>query len=181
MRRSASAAIAVLLLSACSLPGAPASTPTLTSDEALQTAQAIADATRRAASPTPSPTPPTPSPTPTLATETPTATSTPSMAIVTANYNAYVRSGPDVSFNWVDFLLQGQSAQVVGRSENAASGTWWYIRRLGEGKDGWVWSGAVTLSGDPSGVPLMVSPPTVTPSPAPAASPTVTPSAAPTT
>ncbi len=174
MKTLTSAAFGALLLTACSLRAAPASTPTLTSDHALQTAQAIADVTRRAASPTPSPTPIPPSPTPILATDTPTPTATPSSATVTANYNAYVRAGPDVSFDWIDFLLQGQSAEVVGRYENPDSGTWWYIRRLSEGKDGWVWSGAVTLSGDASGVPLMPAPATPTAPPAPTSPPTAT-------
>lgn len=174
MRRLGSAAVGVVLLTACNLRAGPASTPTLTSEEALQTAQAIADATRRAASPTPSPTPIPPSPTPILATDTPTATATPTTAVVTANYNAYVRAGPDVSFEWIDFLLQGQSAQVAGRYENPDSGTWWYIRRLGEGKDGWIWSGAVTLSGDASAVPLMPLPATPTPPAAPTSPPTAT-------
>lgn len=180
MIRLASIALCALLLSACSLRAAPASTPTLTSDQALQTARAIADATRRAASPTTSPTPIPPSSTPVLATDTPTPTATLTMATVTANYNAYVRAGPDVSFDWIDFLLQGQSAQVVGRYENPDSGTWWYIRRLGEGKDGWIWSGAVTLSGDARGVPLMTAPATPTPPPAPTSPPTSTASPAPT-
>lgn len=180
MKRLVWIAIVSLSATACSLRRAPASTPTLSGDQALQTAQAIADATRRAASPTPSPTPITPSPTPILATDTPTATATPTVAIVTANYNAYVRAGPDVSFDWVDFLLQGQTAQVVGRYENPTSGTWWYLRRLGQGKDGWIWSGAVTLSGDAGGIPLMPSPATPTPAPAPTSSPTTTASPTPT-
>ncbi|MCZ6529185.1 MAG: hypothetical protein O6949_02480, partial [Chloroflexi bacterium] len=43
---------------------------------------------------------------------------------------------------------------------------WWLIRRFGEaGRDGWVWSGAVTLSGNEAGVPVLEPPPTPTPTP----------------
>ncbi|MEW6566727.1 MAG: SH3 domain-containing protein [Chloroflexota bacterium] len=179
MKRLAPLAAALLTLAACTLRAGPTPTPTLSSQDALRTAETMAEATRLAASPTASPTPVPASPTPVLTTDTSTPTATPSSAIVTANYNANVRSGPDVAFDWVDFLLQGQSAQVVGRYENTESGTWWYIRRIGQGKDGWIWGGAVTLSGDASGIPLLPPPPTSTSAPPPAPSPTLTPSPTP--
>jgi hypothetical protein len=75
--------------------------------------------------------------------------------MVTADYNAYVRSSPDESADNVDFLLEGQRGYIVGRYENETTGTWWLIERIDEGKDGWIWSGAVTTSGDTLGVPLI--------------------------
>lgn len=134
---------------------------TRSSEAVLATAYAKAELTKQATFQTPPPTPVTPSPTPPLESPTPTVTVTPTPAqpVVTANYNAYVRSGPDESYDSIDFFLEGQRAFVEGRNENGTNGTWWYIRRIDEGKDGWVWSGAVTLSGDASGIPILEAPP----------------------
>ncbi len=131
------------------------------SQDVLGTAQARAEATRAATFQTPPPTPITPSPTPPAVTETiaPTVTPTPSTPIVVADYNAYVRSGPDETYESIDFLLQGQRAAILGMFENELTGTWWYVDRIDEGKDGWVWSGAVTVSGDLFSVPVLEAPP----------------------
>lgn len=165
-----------LLAAGCSLGGVggPTATPTLSSDDVLQTAEAMAELTRQAASPTPSPSPVTPTATEVLETATPESTATPSSARVTANYNANVRTGPDEVFEVIDFLLQGDQAQPIGRYENEATGTWWYITRE-EGLDGWVWGGAVTFSGNEATVPFRDSPPTPTPGPGPTETPTPTP------
>ncbi len=131
------------------------------SREVLETAQAKAEATRAATFQTPPPTPITPSPTAPLITDTPapTLTPTPSQPIAIADYNAYVRSGPDESYEHIDFFLEGQRAAIIGMFENELNGTWWFITRLGEGKDGWIWSGAVSVSGDVTGVPMLEAPP----------------------
>lgn len=165
-----------LLAAGCNLggPAGPTATPTLSSEDVLQTAEAMAEMTRQAASPTPSPTPVTPTATEILETATPENTPTPSDARITANYNANVRSGPDEAFPGIDFLLQGDHAQPVGRYENPANGTWWYITRE-EGFDGWIWGGAVTFSGNEASVPLRESPPTPTPGPSATPTPTPTP------
>jgi hypothetical protein len=133
----------------------------LSSEEVLATAQARAEATRQATFQTPPPTPITPSPTAPLITDTPvpSVTPTPARPIATADYNAYVRTGPDESYSDIDFLFQGQQGYIIGRYENDVTGTWWYIERIGEGKDGWIWSGAVTTSGDVLGVQLLEAPP----------------------
>ena len=133
---------------------------TQSSDAVLATAYAKAELTKQATFQTPPPTPVTPSPIPPLESPTPTVTltPTPSEPVVTANYNAYVRSGPDESYGSIDFFLEGQRAFIVGRNENGTNGTWWYIQRVDEGKDGWVWSGAVTLAGDASGVAILEGP-----------------------
>lgn len=167
---------ASIFLVGCSFPraGGPTATPTLSSEDVLQTAQAMAELTRQAASPTPTPTPITPTATRLLESPTPESTPTPSNARVTANYNANVRSGPDEVFVVVDFLLQGNEARPIGRYENPATGTWWYITRE-QGFDGWIWGGAVTFSGNEASVPLRDSPPTPTPGPSITPTPTSTP------
>jgi hypothetical protein len=157
--------LAAIGLSGCSFGavGGPTETPALSSGDVMQTAEAIAQATRDAASPTPSPTPVTPTATVAAVTDTPAATSTPSSPTVKANYNAYIRTGPDEQFDYIDFLLEGKTAEVQGRYENASNGTWWYIQPTGDGLAGWIWGGAVTFSGNQSAVPARESPPTPTP------------------
>ncbi|MGD8553640.1 MAG: SH3 domain-containing protein [Anaerolineales bacterium] len=138
----------------CSSSSDLMSGPTRSSEEVFATAQARAELTREATFETPPPTPVTPSATAPLVTSTPadTLTPTPSQPIVTADYNAFVRSGPDESYENIDFLLEGQSGVVTARYENEVNGRWYLIERIEQGKDGWIWSGAVTLAGDVSGV-----------------------------
>ena len=136
------------------------STPTRSGEEVISTAKANAELTRQATAQTPPPTPIPPSPTVTPPTPTPEPTETLGPPIVTANYNAYIRNGPDEVYDHIDFFLEGQTADVVGQYENPISGTWWYIQRIGEGRDGWVWSGAVTLTGFAGDVPILEPPPT---------------------
>jgi uncharacterized protein YraI len=97
--------------------------------------------------------------------------------VITADYNANVRRGPGEEYEIVDFVLAGEQADVIGRYDDSPIGTWWLIQRIGEGRNGWVWAGAVTLSGNDFGVPAVEPPPTSTPSPEPTgpAAPTDTP------
>jgi hypothetical protein len=138
-------------------------TPTRTSEEVIETAQAYAEQTREATRQTPLPPTITPTATEILFTATPTTTPTPSEAIATSDYNAYVREGPDESFQDIDLFLQGQKAKITGRYDNLVNGTWWYIERMEGGKDGWVWGGAVTVAGDAEGIPYLLAPATPTP------------------
>ena len=162
------ALIVFLFLAAACGPGpSPSASPTLTSQDILATAQAIAEATRQAASPTPQPPTSTPTATPVLETATPTLTATPSAPTLTGAYNANVRQGPGEEYPVIDFLLSGQQGQVLGRYDNSPIGTWYYIRRIGTGLNGWVYSGAVTVGGDLSKVPVLEAPPTPTPGPSP--------------
>ncbi len=139
------------------------STPTRSGEEIISTAKAFAELTRQATAQTPPPTPIPPSPTANPPTPTPEPTETLGPPTVSANYNAYVRNGPDEVYDHIDFFLEGQIADVIGQYSNPVSGTWWYIQRIGEGRDGWVWSGAVTLTGFAGGIPFIDPPPTPTP------------------
>lgn len=141
------------LIGACSSGG----TSTRSAEDVISTAEALAELTRAATIQTlpPSPAPPTATFTPPGPTSTPMATEGP--PIVEADYNAKVRIGPDETFERVDYFLDGQRGEVVGRYENLDynPSTWWYIRRIDQGKDGWVWSGACTFYGDESGIPVI--------------------------
>ena len=173
-----------VLLAGCNLPGRQPATPTLSSDQVLQTAQAIAQATLAAATPTPTQLPPSPTPAPPTDTPQPSPTGTPSSPIVTANYNANIRRGPDAEgYEGIDFLLAGAQAAVLGRYDNSPIGTWWYIRPISGGRDGWVWSGAVSFSGSEFGIPVLTPAPTSTmpPEPTSTQTPTLTPTITPTT
>jgi uncharacterized protein YraI len=92
-----------------------------------------------------------------------------------------VRYGPGEEYPVVDFLLAGQSADIVGRYDDTPIGTWWLIERT-QGINGWIWSGAVEVSGSTVGVPVLEKPPTPTPTKGPSKTPgpTSAPSATPT-
>lgn len=138
-------------------------TPTRSGDSIISTAKAYAEQTRQATMQALPSATISPSPTIIPDTSTPEPTETPNIPIVTADYNAHVRDGPGEEYQNIDFLLAGQTAEVVGRFENDITGTWWYIRRIGGGRDGWIWNGAVTLSGYAGFIPVLEAPPTPTP------------------
>jgi hypothetical protein len=140
--------------------GRAGGTPTITSDDVLRTAQAYAEATRNAVTSTPSATAIPPSPTIPPPTETPLPTSTPNFPVASAKYNVAVRGGPSEDYPVIDLFLQGQTAQVAGRLDDTPIGTWWYIVRIGQGINGWVWSGATDVAGEVGGVPVLEAPPT---------------------
>ena len=159
-------ALTAWALGGCTLFG-PAPTPTLSADQVLSTAQAIAEQTRSAATPTFTPAPPSPTATLPLETGTPTPTGTPTSAVVTANYNANVRSGPGENYPVIDVFLQGETAAAVGKYDDPIGGRWWSIHRLAQGIDGWVWGGAVVFSGQDASVLFLLPPPTPTKTPEP--------------
>lgn len=172
--------ILILALPACNLTSTEASTSTPSSEQVLATARAIAQSTLDAASPTPTLAPPTDTPGPPTETFTPEPTDTPSITTAVADYNANIRSGPGEEYEVIDFILAGEAGEIVGRYDNTPIGTWWLIQRFGEaGRDGWVWEGAVTLSGNEASVPILEPPPTPTPTQEPPG-PTPTPSETPT-
>ena len=168
-------------LSACNFSSQEADTPSPSSEQVLQTAQAIAQATLDAVTPTQTMAPPTDTPGPPTETLTPEPTDTPSIPTAVADYNANIRSGPGEEYEVIDFILSEEAGEIIGRYDDTPIGTWWFIRRFGEaGRDGWVWGGAVTLSGNETGVPVLEPPPTATPTeapPGPTAPPSETPDA----
>jgi hypothetical protein len=151
--------IATAVLAAGCSAGLGGRTPTPSAEDVIRTAEAMAEATRQAATPTPSPAPVTPTetstPTPAVS-PTPMASATPAVTgpVVTANYPVSVRVGPGETYEQLDLFLTGQMARVVGRFDDTPIGTWFLVQRIDVGKDGWVWSGAVTLNGDPALIPL---------------------------
>ena len=112
--------------------------------------------------------PPTPTPTAQLptstSTPTPTVTPTPTLPppIAIALQNAFCRYGPSQVYEPSAMLNQGQSAPIQGRNNDD---TWWFVLPEGERYGCWVWAGAVDASGDLSGVPRRLAPPTPTPTP----------------
>ena len=164
MKRAKWIGILMLMgLSACNLPSQETGTPTPSSDQVLQTAQAIAQATLDAVTPTALPPTATDTPGPPTETLTPEATETPSIPTAVADYNANIRAGPGEEYDVIDFILAGEAGEIVGRWDDTPIGTWFFIRRFGEaGRDGWVWGGAVSLSGNEAGVPFMTPAPTPT-------------------
>jgi hypothetical protein len=152
---SISMAALAAMLAGCSL-GARG-TPTPSADDVIRTAEAMAEQTKQAATPTSSPTPVMPTVTFTPATPTLAVTATPAVSglVVTANYPVSIREGPGEGYAQVDLFLTGQMAVVIGRFDDTPIGTWYLVQRVEVGKDGWVWSGAVTLVGDPALIPVV--------------------------
>lgn len=158
--------VALLLLTgwvAAGCRATPSGPPTLSSDEILATAQFIAEQTRNAPTSTPSPVPSTSTPTTVPVTATPSATVTLDFPAAVAEYNVAVRSGPGEEYPIVDLFLQGQTAQIIGRYDDTPIGTWWSVIRIGQGINGWVWSGATAVTGDTSRTLTLEAPPTPEP------------------
>jgi uncharacterized protein YraI len=104
----------------------------------------------------------------------PPATATPELALVTANVNANVRSGPGTNYPVVGGLAEGETASVTGRN---ADSSWWQISYTG--RSAWIANSVVTANAQAFNAPVVSAPPppaTSTPLP-PTAVPT---SAAPT-
>lgn len=162
-----SARIAILLLAALITAGcssqAPAGSPTPNPEDVIRTAVAIAELTKQAVTPTPTRAPFTPTPEAPTSTPSPAPSPTADFPVAIALYNAYVRSGPDEAYPSIDFILQNQAGEIVGRHDNLnpgnSAGTWWLLRRIGDGLDGWVFGGAVEVRGNTNFVPPVEPPP----------------------
>jgi hypothetical protein len=100
---------------------------------------------------------------PTIETIAPTADSAPRATASAQSVN--VRSGDSVVYPQVGFLLQGESAPIVGIS---SFGTGWLYVELSNGRRGFVSPSVVTVSGDTSNLPRIDPPPPPTPTPIPA-------------
>jgi hypothetical protein len=171
MRAWVLVSVGCLALAGCAPGAGGAATSAVSGEDLIATAEAAAEMTRQAATATFTPTPitPLPSPVPPTATRLPLTTET--APFLTATQTAYVRAGPDVTYNWLGLLYSGETALVTGRHEAGNGETWWLIHRTSDGLEGWVWGGAATLSGDAGTLPLLEAPPTQTPGPSPTPSP----------
>jgi hypothetical protein len=156
-------AVVLILVTTAGCRGGSSAPPTVSSDDVLATAHAIAQMTRNAPTDTPTPVPETATPTVPPDTPTPSATATLNFPAVTASYPVSVRSGPGEEYPILDLFLEGQAGQIIGRYDLTPIGTWYLITRIGQGINGWVWSGATVVTGDISTVPVLEAPPTPEP------------------
>jgi hypothetical protein len=118
------------------------------------------------ATPSPTPFPTLIPPTPTLFLPPPTAVNTNPTA--TATINANVRAGDGTFYAAIGFLLQGQSAPLIGVS---STGSGWWVIQLSDGRSGFISPTVVQVTGDLSRLASIVPPPlpTLTPLPRPTA------------
>ena len=132
-----------LMITSCTSKQDSTEQPTRSSEDVLRTAEAIAEMTRQSSTNTPEPIPTEVIPSATVVelSPTPKPTETPISPKVRADYNANVRSGPDEVYPVIDFFLAGEEADVIGLNIHPTMGTWWYIKRIGQGLNGWVWGG----------------------------------------
>jgi len=149
------------ILWGCSAGEDSTAVSTQSSEGVISTAKAYAEMTLQVTEQTSAPTSLTLSPTAPIETPTSIPTSTPESPIATANQDANVRSGPSEEYPVIDLLFAGVSAEIDGRYENVLydPSTWWRIHRIGEGKDGWVWTGVLSVSGNIDEVPIRIPPP----------------------
>jgi hypothetical protein len=105
-------------------------------------------------------------PTATLAiVETVAPTTDPNPRVTASAQSVNIRSGDSVVYPQVGFLLQGESAPIIGIS---SFGTGWYYVELENGRRGFVSPSVVTVSGDTSNLPQIAPPPPPTATPIPA-------------
>jgi SH3-like domain-containing protein len=149
------------ILWGCSAGEDSTAVSTQSSEGVISTAKAYAEMTLQVTEQTSAPTSLTLSPTAPIETPISIPTSTPESPIATANQDANVRSGPSEEYPVIDLLFAGVSAEIDGRYENVLydPSTWWRIHRVGEGKDGWVWTGVLSVSGNIDDVPILIPPP----------------------
>ena len=109
------------------------------------------------------PEPPTITPEPTLS-ATPDINLSPTLEtpLITVSVDTNCRTGPGAVYQRVGMLLVGETAEVVGRKQNA-DGDFWYIRNPDEGLEYcWVWGGYATVTGNT--LPLLYMSPQPLPS-----------------
>jgi hypothetical protein len=90
-------------------------------------------------------------------------TATLSLDIFTITQATNCRSGPGAMYPVLTTFPVGAALNTVGRNEDSS---WFYFDQPGE-KPCWVFSRNGTLSGDPTGLPVQVAPPTPIPTPTP--------------
>ncbi len=91
-------------------------------------------------------------------------TAAPGVPSLTANTNVNVRSGPGTHYHRIGLMVQGQTAEVIGRSPD---GAWWVIKFPGVSSgQGWVSAAYVTTTGTEN-VPIIQPPVAPAPTPTP--------------
>ncbi|MCB9432770.1 MAG: protein kinase [Ardenticatenaceae bacterium] len=167
------AALSTPLVESIIMP--PTATPTSEASATATNAAAVVEATPSATATselTPSPTAIlTPSPSPTV-----TASPTPQPRVRVVFSSISVRTGPGTHYDTVAFMEEGETAVIIGRSDNQEI---WYNIQLDNGSTGWVASSVTEIEGgaDPLTIPVAA---TIPPSPTPTATPTATPTIIPT-
>lgn len=96
-------------------------------------------------------------------TATPAFTGTPSVPEVSVSAPTNCRTGPSNAYDMVFTMNPGETAQVVGK--NTATNYW--IIDNPSGGTCWLWGQYATVSGNTSGLPEMIPPPTPTPKSSP--------------
>jgi len=81
--------------------------------------------------------------------------------LVTAETDVNCRYGPGSVYIAVDFLLEGETAEAIGRSSDSS---WWVVRLADTQQTCWVWDGAVEAECTDE-LPVVAAPPTPTPPP----------------
>jgi hypothetical protein len=104
---------------------------------------------------------PTPTVTPTPA---PTATQFVShYPVFTVTGDTSCLQGPsDKIWTWIYIIPKGTTMPILGRSDEAVWGLWWYVEAAGT-YDCYVYSGLGTVTGDTNIAPQMTTPPTPKP------------------
>jgi len=94
----------------------------------------------------------------------PTLTPAPTEVVpqVTAQVNANCRTGPSTVFDPYGFLLAGESAALVGRTNDSS---WYQVQLEGLSASCWISASIIDINVDPETLPVIASPPTPTPSP----------------
>ena len=98
------------------------------------------------------------SPTPTT-TITLTPTKTPSARVIMAG-DTNCRSGPSNHYDWLGYILKGETANIIGQAEGL---DYWLIENPDADGTCWVWGGYATVEGNTNEVPDKPIPPTKTP------------------
>ena len=146
-----------LVLSACATPPPPTQDPSLIQTQSAQTV--VADLTKNAPPAAPTATAMPPAPGPTQNPNIPVAvvpTADPSGPSAVANFNTTIYSGPGTNYVVYGAFLGGQTAVVVGKSED---GQWWAINiPVAPNGNGWVSASWVTVK-NADNVPTLPTPP----------------------
>jgi uncharacterized protein YraI len=100
------------------------------------------------------------------------APSDPTAPLVNATQNANCRSGPSLEYDIIASLIEGQIAEITGRSANS---NWWQIDPGVSGETCWIAGNIVETSGDLGGIAVVPAPPLpvkiITPTPTPTVAP----------